>query len=266
MVEEAESHPAFMKSEATKPTRALVFTDGSSKGNPGPGGWGAVVLTADDLVTELGGSSAQTTNNRMELSGAIEALRFLRPAKGPIDIYTDSTYLIRGITEWIFEWKRRGWKTTDRRDVVNRDLWEKFIGLVSERGRAGAVAWHYVRGHSNVPGNERADAIAGQHATGKKGPLYRGSLEHYGVPVRSLPKDDRLPPRSVRSSSASRRRAAYSYLSVVGGEPMRHANWSDCERRVKGQPGARFKKTLNAQDETEILKGWGLSPSDIVSS
>ena len=188
-----------MTKEATNSMRTLVFTDGASKGNPGPGGWGAVVLTTDDRVTELGGSSPQTTNNRMELSGAIEALHFLRPTHGPIDIYTDSTYLIRGITEWIFEWKRRGWKTTERKDVVNRDLWEKFISLVTERGRDGAIAWHFVRGHSNVPGNERADAIAGQHATGKKGPLYRGPFGSYGVPLPSLPKDDRLPPRNARS-------------------------------------------------------------------
>ena len=149
--------------------------------------------------------------------------------------------------------------------MVNRDLWENFISLVTERGRDGAIAWHFVRGHSNVPGNERADAIAGQHATGKKGPLYRGPFGSYGVPLHSLPKDDRLPPRNARSVSASKRKAAYSYLSVVGGAPMRHASWSECERRVKGQTGARFKKTVNADEETEILRSWGFSPTDLVS-
>src|SRR6187397_744037 len=97
----------------------VVFTDGASKGNPGPGGWGVVVVTPDGRVTELGGGAALTTNNKMELTGAIEALSRLQGTSGPVSIYTDSTYVIQGIREWIHNWKRRGWKTATGAEVMN---------------------------------------------------------------------------------------------------------------------------------------------------
>ena len=103
----------------------IVFSDGASKGNPGSGGWGAVIVTPDGQVTELGGRAAHTTNNRMELTAAIKALEHLRHADGTVAMYTDSTYVIRGIREWIWAWRRRGWKTADGGDVKNRDLWEQ---------------------------------------------------------------------------------------------------------------------------------------------
>src|SRR5215510_14931822 len=125
----------------------VVFTDGAAKGNPGPGGWGAIVVTPEGVVTELGGRAAEaTTNNKMELTGAIEALVALRAVPGPVAIYTDSTYLIQGIRGWIFGWRKRGWKTAAGGDVLNRDLWEQLDELVRARGKNG-ITWHYVRGH-----------------------------------------------------------------------------------------------------------------------
>jgi ribonuclease HI len=132
----------------------VVFTDGASKGNPGPGAWGVIIATPDGQVTERGGGAATTTNNRMELTGAIAALTSLEGTAGRVSIYTDSTYVIQGIREWMYNWKRRGWKTATGGDVMNRDLWERLDDLVSARG-ARAIAWHYVRGHHGVPGNER---------------------------------------------------------------------------------------------------------------
>ena len=137
----------------------VVFTDGASKGNPGPGGWGVIIVWPDGRVTELGGGSAQTTNNKMELTGAIEALSRLRGTSGPVSIYTDSTYVIQGIRGWVHGWKRRGWKTAAGRDVLNRELWERLDDLATSRGPR-AIAWHYVRGHVGIPGNERVDEIA----------------------------------------------------------------------------------------------------------
>src|SRR5262245_33985793 len=102
-----------MPGDATISTRTIVFCDGATKGNPGPGGWGAVVVTPDGHVTELGGSSLHTTNNRMELTGAIRALEHVESVGGRLDVYTDSTYVIRGISEWIWAWRRRGWKTAE---------------------------------------------------------------------------------------------------------------------------------------------------------
>lgn len=237
--------------------RIVVFTDGASKGNPGPGGWGAVVVTPDGHVTELGGGAASTTNNKMELTGAIQALAHLRETSGPVDVYTDSTYVIQGIDSWIHNWRRRGWKTATGGDVLNRDLWEALWELTSARG-ARAIAWHYVRGHVGIPGNERVDEIADAYATGKPVTLYDGPLLHYGIAVLDVPDDTNVPAR--RSSSSGNGRSskgpAFAYLSLVDGVPMRHATWAECEARVKGRSGARFKKAMSEAEQGEILRSW----------
>lgn len=244
----------------------VVFADGSAKGNPGPGGWGAIIVGPAGQVTELGGGEPHTTNNRMELTAVIEALRHVRGTPGAVALHTDSTYVIRGITQWIHGWRKRGWKTADGNPVLNREHWDALAALVAERGQAGAVAWHYVRGHTGVPGNERVDEIADAHASRRPPTLYRGPLVGYPVPVLDLPDDTRLPASSSRSAPAGKRtRAAHSYLSVVDGQPMRHATWAECERRVKGRSGARFKKASSATEEGAILRGWGFSPEDLPS-
>jgi ribonuclease HI len=133
-----------------------VFTDGACRGNPGPGGWGAL-LRFGDHEKSLSGAEAETTNNRMELIAAIEALRALkRPCR--VSLTTDSPYVRMGITSWIDGWKRRGWKTSDRQPVKNVDLWQ---ALEREAARH-TVDWHWVRGHSGHPENERADRIANE--------------------------------------------------------------------------------------------------------
>ena len=165
----------------------VVFTDGASKGNPGPGGWGVIILTPDGHVTELGGGAPLTTNNKMELTGAIRAFEHLAATGGPVAIHTDSTYVIKGIREWVHGWKRRGWKTATGSDVLNRDLWERLDGLTSARGPR-TIAWHYVRGHVGIPGNERVDRIADAFAMHTPVALYDG-------PARRLRRRD---PRSTR--------------------------------------------------------------------
>jgi ribonuclease HI len=242
------------------PSPIIAFTDGAAKGNPGPGGWGAIVVTPDQHVTELGGGSPHTTNNRMELGGAIAALEHVAGQAGPVAIYTDSTYLIQGITQWVWGWRKRGWKTAQGGDVLNRELWEQLSGLISARAR-GDVKWHWVRGHVGTPGNERADEISVAFASQQSADLYVGPLTGYALPILELPDDTNLPKRSAGSSSAAKTKAAaYSYLSIVGGVPMRHITWAECERRVKGQSGARFKKATSAADEAAILSGWGIDP------
>lgn len=242
----------------------IVFTDGAAKGNPGPGGWGAIVVTPDQRVTELGGGAPHTTNNRMELGGAIAALQHLANEPGPVALYTDSTYLIQGITQWIWGWKRRGWKTAEGGDVLNRELWEQLSNLVAERGAGGKVDWHWVRGHVGTPGNERADQISVVYALQQPADLYSGPLDGYPLPLLQLPDETALPKRSAgKGTAATQKSAAYSYLSVVGGVPMRHVTWAECERRVKGQSGARFKKATSAADESAILSGWGIDPGRI---
>jgi ribonuclease HI len=235
----------------------ILFTDGAAKGNPGPGGWGAIVVTPEHHVTELGGGSPHTTNNKMELGGAIAALRHVADRSDPVAIYTDSTYLIQGITQWVWGWRKRGWRTAQGTDVLNRDLWEELSALTGARPR-GSLDWRWVRGHIGTPGNERCDEIAVAFAAQSPVELYDGPLTGYSRPVLDVPDDTEVPKR--RSSSSTPKTAAYSYVSVVGGVPMRHSTWADCERRVKGQPGARFKKSASAADETAILRGWGVDP------
>jgi ribonuclease HI len=134
--------------------RVTIWSDGACSGNPGPGGWGAV-LVWDGHRKELKGGAAATTNNRMELTAAIESLEALkRPAA--IDFYTDSEYLRGGVMGWIKGWKRNGWKTSDRKPVKNVDLWQKLDALAEKHD----IIWHWVRGHAGTEGNERADELA----------------------------------------------------------------------------------------------------------
>jgi ribonuclease HI len=131
-----------------------LFTDGACRGNPGPGGWGALLCCAGK-ERELYGAAADTTNNRMELSAAIEGLAALSEGCA-VRLVTDSTYVMKGITEWLPNWKRRGWKTSAKKPVANADLWR----LLDVQNQRHAVTWEWVKGHSGHPGNERADALA----------------------------------------------------------------------------------------------------------
>ena len=240
----------------------IVFTDGASKRNPGPGGWGVIIVGPDRRVTEMGGGAALTTNNKMELTGAIQALGRLREVTGRVAIYTDSTYVIQGITGWVHGWRRRGWKTAAGSDVLNRELWEELSELVAARGTR-AIEWHYVRGHVGIPGNERVDEIADSYAVQTPVPLYDGPLDAYPVAVLDLPLDTNVPARSTSSKSVtSSKKPTYSYLSIVDGKPMRHGTWAECEQRVKGRSGARFKKAMSAADEDAILRGWNATLED----
>ncbi len=132
----------------------VIYTDGACKGNPGPGGWGAW-LSAGDKERELFGGEAATTNNRMELTAVIEALSALR-RRCSVTLYTDSEYVRKGITEWLANWKARGWKTADRKPVKNVELWQKLEAVAARHD----VQWRWVKGHAGDPGNERADRLA----------------------------------------------------------------------------------------------------------
>ncbi|MBX3708908.1 MAG: ribonuclease HI [Gammaproteobacteria bacterium] len=133
-----------------------IYTDGACKGNPGPGGWGAI-LRYGDHEKILSGAEAHTTNNRMELTAAIQALAALRESC-KIELHTDSQYLQKGITEWLKGWKKRGWKTVDNKSIKNSDLWK----MLDHESARHQVNWHWVKGHSGHPENELADSIANQ--------------------------------------------------------------------------------------------------------
>lgn len=137
-------------------SNVTIYTDGACRGNPGPGGWGAVLLSGSHRK-ELKGADSATTNNRMELTAAIEALAALK-RRCQVKLYTDSQYVRQGITEWIHQWKKRDWRTADRKPVKNVDLWQALDAQIARHN----IEWHWVRGHSGVPENERADQLANE--------------------------------------------------------------------------------------------------------
>jgi ribonuclease HI len=137
-------------------TAVTVYTDGACRGNPGPGGW-AAVLTSGEHEREISGADRHTTNNRMELQAVISALQALKRAVD-VQLYTDSQYVKKGLQEWLPQWKARGWKTADKKPVKNQDLWE----ILEREAARHRIEWHWVKGHSGVAGNERCDVLANE--------------------------------------------------------------------------------------------------------
>ncbi|MDB2437913.1 ribonuclease HI [Hellea sp.] len=145
-----------MPEAPNKNKELVIYTDGACSGNPGPGGWGVLMQFGGKEKTLKGGEK-DTTNNRMEMMAAIKALEAIKPGfKGSVTLWTDSTYVMKGITEWIHGWKKRGWKKSDKKPVVNVDLWKQLDALNAERN----VTWKWVKGHAGIDGNERADELA----------------------------------------------------------------------------------------------------------
>lgn len=234
-----------------------IFCDGACSGNPGPGGWGAILCRQNGQVQELGGGEKNTTNNQMELTGVLVALETLGDSDSPIEIFTDSTYVIRGITQWIWGWKKRGWKTSEGQEVANQSLWEALLRAVTKAGGSKNIKWHYVRGHQGIPGNERCDEIAVAFSKNIRPTLFEGILQNYHHDLFKVPNDTSLPEMSA--SSFGKKAPAHSYLSLIGTTAERHTNWADCERRVKGQSGAKFKKAMSPEEEQKILREWGVT-------
>lgn len=225
-----------------------IYCDGSSIGNPGPGGWGAVV--ADGArAKELGGYEKETTNNRMELTAAIESLRILKQSKH-VEIHTDSSYVINGITKWVKGWQKNGWMTKEKNDVLNKDLWQELVEVTATH----TVDWKHVKGHSGIELNERVDMIANGFARQEKVELFYGSLAKYKTVLGSMPKA-RVVSKS-KSKSKTKTGPAYSYVSVLDGKVMTHKTWAECEKRVKGKP-AKFKKVFSRDEESALMKVWG---------
>jgi ribonuclease HI len=216
-----------------------AFTDGSSRGNPGPGGWG-VVLVSGDTVREFGGREEKTTNNRMELRAALEAIR--HAPHDMVEVVTDSAYLVNGATKWLSGWKNKDWVTATKTPVYNRDLWEELDELLTTK----RITFTLIRGHVGIPANERADVIATSFADSLPSPLYNGPRSRYPVSL-SIPEIS-------EEKKQGRKGKAYSYVSLVDGVVSRHETWSECEARVKGKRAARFKKALSAEEERSIVE------------
>jgi ribonuclease HI len=191
----------------------------------------------------------------MELTAAVEALRALAKVKTlstrKIQLYTDSKYVIQGITGWIHGWKKRGWKNQEGKDVSNREIWEK----LDEVNRQFQVEWLYVPGHQGFPGNERCDEIAVAFARGYHAHLYNGPKSAYGFDIDRVPR-----PVPIEGGASAKPKAAGKpvYLSFVDGKLHRDPDWKSCEARVKGRQGVKFKKVQSPEEEAEVLRSWGV--------
>lgn len=249
------------------PTRQIkcFYTDGACTGNPGPGGWGTVIYFTDGSVYEMGGGTAQTTNNRMEMQAAIQALKLLK-ASGQttaVTLYTDSEYLKNGITKWVKGWKKKGWKTAQGKAVLNQDLWETLDELNSS-----VVEWQYVRGHSGNEGNERSDAIARAFALGKP-PLLEQAFTPDTPP--SHQSDIHLPVTGVSDSNAVSK-LAYETVSMSlpsSDEAMMDSSVSsptgateDLPREVRVAQLRNLVETLHIADEI-ASQGYLISSSEL---
>lgn len=225
-----------------------IFTDGAAKGNPGSGGYGAVVLVGEEIV-EIGAGKECTTNNEMELKAVVEALKFVALKNLPTEIYSDSKYVIQGATAWIFNWLKNDWKTKSNTDVANKKLWMELVPLLKQV----KITWHKVPGHVGIIGNERADTIASDFGDGKSVDLYIGSKSSYKYDIENTDYDK----AEAEKRSATRKRQstkAYSYISKVGSEIKTHATWGECEARVKGVRGTKFKKSISVDEEKKIIE------------
>lgn len=236
-------------------SKIKIYTDGACSGNPGPGGYGSIIILDDNYVEELGDRSASTTNNRMELSAVIEALRkvkHLAKSVDQVDVYTDSVYVIKGITQWVFGWLKNNWKNAEDSEVVNQDLWKDLHQLVQLFPKK--IKWSYVRGHNGDDGNERCDKIAVAFSKNDFVQLYSGDSKSYIFDVKKSPKVEPLPEGSWSKKDTSKKSW---YISYVNGSMFKDDTWSACEARVKGRSGAKFKKVSSIEEEKEVLSKWG---------
>lgn len=234
----------------------LIFSDGSSLGNPGNGGFGTIVIQNQRLVTEIGGHEKNTTNNRMELAGLLSGLRMIEKLEGDVLCCTDSQYVINSVTKWLNGWKKNNWKTSTKTPVLNKDLIEQIDRIIEAHKKIGEINFKYVPGHVGVSGNERCDQIATTFARDENPDLFSGTLSDYAIDILNIGVDEDKNDKKFELKKKNGK--AYSYLSLVDGKAMRHDSWPECEKRVKGKSGVKYKKALSQQDEQTILKSWGV--------
>jgi len=239
----------------------VIFTDGASRGNPGPGGWAFVTVfpnaSGEMRVDEKGGREDMTTNNRMELSAVIEGLKHFNGyysdfSQIKFTIYLDSSYVLKGATEWLQGWKARNWISSQKESVKNQDLWQEMDAAMAGKN----IKWKLLPGHSGIYGNERCDEIATAYADGSDAHIYSGSLVQYPGVEKIMNLEINMAAASSKSGSKSGSKSkvpAYSYISAVDGQVMTHKTWDECKKRVTGISGARFKKSISKEDEDSII-------------
>ncbi len=231
--------------------KVIVFTDGSSRGNPGRGGWGAVIASPKN-VYELTGRADTTTNNRMELQAVIESLEFLQKnnqAQTEIVINSDSQYFKNGFEKWMYGWQSRGWLTSTKQPVLNQDQWEKLLNL---KPLFPKLSINHVRGHVGIPGNERADELATLSADDLAPLCYQGSRQNYTVDLSVVSSAG----TNSTKSKSKKTGKAMCYLSMVDGVIKEHETWAECQARTDGQSKARYRRADSVAERDEIVRSW----------
>ncbi len=245
-----------------KKNEIIIYTDGSSLGNPGPAGWGSVLIFPDKKVIELGGREKESTNNRMEITAGIMALKEIEKRKvkaKTIKIHTDSSYVLNGITMWIYAWVKNNWITKTKESVLNQDLWEKLFKVENNLKHQYKIEWVKVSGHSGVHLNERCDAIATSNAGNNTTILFRGNLKDYEKLFGPVAQTQGVQSSTLnKTKNKNKGKIAYSYVSFVAGKMHSDKTWSECEKRVKGKSGAKYKKVFSKEEESDLIAEWTL--------
>lgn len=244
----------------------VIYTDGASRGNPGPGGWGAVILV-DGYAMEVAGGVKKATNNQMELQAVLEVLSDLprlvsgkagsgaRAHKGLVVIYSDSAYVVNGLNSWVYGWEKKKWITTQKTPVENKSMWQKALVLLKEYGNRLSV--EKVKGHGGELYNERCDELAVAAALGKKEKHFKGSQKDYDkflIEIGTTTK--KAPPAGGSKKKSKSTGPAYSYVSLVNGKVHTDKTWAECEKRVKGKKGAKYKKVFSKVEETSLIQDY----------
>ncbi len=236
-----------------------IYTDGASRGNPGKGGWAAVVI-ADTHAMELVGNVDHATNNQMELAG-VEAVLSDSGAKawdGPVVVYSDSMYVINGMTKWAHGWERNGWVTSAKTPVENKAQWQNLLALIREYGKRLSV--EKVKGHSGDLYNERCDELAVAAALGEEPKTFSGTVEQYKTFLEEAGFSEmKMAFKKAETKKKAKSDAvAYSYVSMIDGVVHADKTWAACEKRVKGKKGAKYKKVYSKAEETELMQDYTL--------
>lgn len=245
----------FMKSDSI-----IIYTDGSSLGNPGPGGYGCVIVfQAKELVVELGGYDHSTTNNKMELTAIATALEYLKKHHVSHDvnivIHTDSSYAINGITKWMFGWLKNNWITSTKTPVLNSEIWKQLIPL---KNYFKKLSFEHVRGHSGIWGNERCDMIATSFASKTTIDLFHGKFIDYDPRILSSAVASNAGSAisvSQKTKSTKNSGKAYSYVALVNGKIQTFKDWESCKAVVHGR-SSKYKKALSKIEEDALIKEW----------
>jgi ribonuclease HI len=229
----------------------ILYTDGASRGNPGPGGWAAVILV-QDMAMEVAGSEQRATNNQMELMAVLAVLSdsAAKAHTGNIIVHSDSAYVVNGLNSWVWGWEKKGWKTVTKTPVENKDMWVKLLELLKFYGDRLTIT--KVSGHAGELYNERCDELAVAAALGNEQQLFKGSRKDYEQFLKDMGTTAKKP---IKKKSDA---PAYSYVSFIDGKAYADKTWAACEKRVKGKKGAKYKKVFSKEEETELIQEYTL--------